>query len=204
MVQALNEVFSSVVVTRATLLLNHVLSSEPVACGRLRPHAGRCLRVRLIDWPGLLPALPMLRFVITPAGLLEWQPGVADSAASEGSGVWADLDITLQADNPAALVVEGLMGQRPAVSVSGDAALAADVNWVIDNLRWDLRDDLARTFGELPARELSRSASALASGLRGAVQGLVQRVRAGREGVSPDSGFGGAAQTPSPAQRPAR
>jgi ubiquinone biosynthesis protein UbiJ len=202
MIPALNEVLSSAVVSRATLLINHVLSSEPVACARLRPHAGRCLRVQPVDWPGLLPAWPTLRFAITPAGLLEWQPAATDPASP---AVVADLEITLQADNPAALLVEGLMGRRPAVSVSGDAALAADVSWVIDNLRWDVRDDLARTFGELPARELSRSASAVATGVRDVVQGLVQRVRSGRDGGASEGGFGSSgAQTPSPAQRPAR
>ena len=29
-------------------------------------------------------------------------------------------------------------GERPAIAVSGDAAFAADVDWLIDNLRWDV------------------------------------------------------------------
>ncbi len=200
MLDALNEVISTAVATRATLLFNHVLASEPVATGRLRPHAGRRLRVQLIDWPELLPAPPLLWFAITPAGLVEWQGASASSAAAEAP---VDLDITLNAGNPAALLVQGLRGQRPAVTVAGDAALAADVSWVMDNLRWDVRDDLARAFGDLPAAELSRRASALAAGLRSAVDGLMQRTRAARDGAS-DDGFSAAGQPPSPAQRPAR
>ncbi|MDO9312987.1 MAG: hypothetical protein Q7T97_00390 [Burkholderiaceae bacterium] len=189
---------------RATLLINHVLTSEPVACGRLRAHAGRSLHVRLLDWPELLPALPMLRFAITPAGLLEWRPEVPGVAASSGPEVPADLDIAVEAGNPAAALLQGLMGRRPAVSISGDSSLAADVSWVVDNLRWDLRDDVAGIVGELPARELARHATTMAAGLRNAVQALMQRATTGRDGASSQGGFGGAAQSPSPAQRPAR
>ncbi|MDL2337578.1 MAG: hypothetical protein QFE16_07040 [Pseudomonadota bacterium] len=199
MLDALNEVFSTAVTARATLILNHMLDSEPVATGRLRPHAGRRLRVQLIDWPDLLPAPPTLCFTITPAGLVEWHPQVVGEGAAA-----VDLDITVNVSNPAGLLVQGLMGKRPTVSVSGDAALAADVSWVIDNLRWDVRDDLARVFGDLPARELSRSASTLAQGLRSTVQGLVQRARASRDSDSPGGGFDTGARTSSPAQRPAR
>mgnify|MGYP001199461318 FL=1 len=194
MLSALNAGIAAAVTARATLLINHVLSSEPVACGRLRAHAGRRLRIRLLDWPGLLPALPALCFAITAAGLLEWQPEV-DGAGPDSQ---VDLDITVEAGNPAALLLGGLVGQRPAVSISGDSSLAADVSWVIDNLRWDLRDDVARLIGEIPARELARQASAMAAGLRGLVQDVVQRATSARGGV------GGAAQSPSPAQRPAR
>lgn len=184
MLTALNQLVASAAIARATLLVNHVLASEPVATGRLRPHAARTLRVQLTDWPGLLPALPALCFTVTPAGLLEWREGVLGAAES------FDLDVSVDAGNPAGLLLQGLMGHRPSVSVSGDAAFAADVSWVMDNVRWDVRDDLARAFGELPAGELSRRASALAEGLRSAVDGLVLRARA--------------AKGSSPAQRPAR
>lgn len=188
MFKVLKQLVAQGVGARLVLLVNHVLAAEPVAAGRLRPHAGRCLRLQLTDWPELLPTLPVLSFVITPAGLMEWQPDADRSGACADSPV--DLDITLNAGNPAGLLFQGLMGQKPAVSVAGDAALAADVSWVMDNVRWDVRDDLARAFGDLPAGELSRRASALAEGLRSAVDALVQRVRA--------------AKGSSPAQRPAR
>lgn len=184
MLKALNQLVASAAVARATLLVNHVLASEPVATGRLRPHASRTLRVQLTDWPDLLPDLPELCFAVTPAGLLEWREDMVSAAGS------FDLDISLEVSNPAGLFLQGLMGRRPPVSVSGDAAFAADVSWVMDNVRWDVRDDLARAFGELPAGALSRRASALAEGLRSAVDGLVLRARA--------------AKGSSPAQRPAR
>lgn len=185
MLNALPQLFASAAMQRACLLVNHVLSSEPVATDRLKPHAGRQLLVQLSGWPELLPAPPALRFAITPAGLLEWLPEAAPAAA--------DLELTVEAANPARLLVQGLLGRRPPVAVAGDSRLAADVSWVIDNLRWDVRDDLARIFGELPARELARSARALAEGLRSAVQGFAQRAA---------SGTGGSADAP--AQPPAR
>lgn len=204
MFHALNQLVGNAFAARSVLLVNHILAAEPVASGRLQAHAGRCLRVQLLDWPDLLPALPRLCLAITAAGLLEWQPDVAASGASAGAQTPVDLDITVDAGNPASLLMQGLMGKRPSVSVSGDAALAADVSWVIDNLRWDLREDLANAFGDLPARELSRRAAALADGLRSALQGLAQRARSTREGAASDGEFGTGAQPPSPAQRPAR
>lgn len=204
MFHALNQLLGNTFGERSILLVNHILSAEPVATGRLQAHAGRCLRVQLLDWPGLLPALPALRFAITSAGLLEWQPEVTALGVSSGQNATVDLDISIDAANPAGLLVQGLMGKRPSVSVSGDAALAADVSWVIDNLRWDVREDLANAFGDLPARELSRRAAGLADGLRSALQGLVQRATAAREGAASDGEFRTGAQPRSPAQRPAR
>jgi len=49
----------------------------------------------------------------------------------------------------------------------------------MDNLRWDVEDDLARFIGDGPAHELARIGGALAAGLREAVgmlAGLVGRV----------------------------
>ena len=149
------------VLQRLTLLANHVLAAEPVAAQRLRAHVGRSLQVELDGWPTLLPALPVLVFQVTPAGLLEWceQPAAAASAA-------ADLRLRIDASNPALLMARLAAGERPEVTVQGDAQFAADLNWLIDNLRWDLEADLARLLGPLPARQLACLGAALAAGLR--------------------------------------
>ena len=154
---------------RITLLANHVIAGEPVALQRLRPHAGRCLRVQLQGWPALLPPVPELAFVITPAGLLEWCEGAPAPTA--------DLQVTLDVSNPARVLVQGLAGQRPPVDVAGDARLATDVSWLMDNLRWDMQDDLARFIGEAPAAELARVGAAAAAGLRDAVSALAGKAR---------------------------
>jgi ubiquinone biosynthesis protein UbiJ len=157
---------------RATLWLNHVLSGEPVATQRLAPHAGRRIRVRFDGWPSLLPALPPAVFLITPAGLLEW---CGDEASSPTGDPNADLNVAVDASNPALAFAQALSGERPKVEVSGDAAFASDLNWLVDNLRWDYEDDLARVIGSAPARERARLASGAAAGLRALVRAVGPR-----------------------------
>jgi len=160
------------------LLANHVVASEPQAQQRLRPHAGRVVMLELSGWPALMPALPALAFVVTPAGLLEWSG--PDGAPS------VDLRLRVDASNPAGLFARGLSGKRPPVEVSGDATLAADVSWLMDHLRWDIEDDLAQLIGAGPAREISRIGALLASGLREAVKAVTTLGERIRPGSKPD------------------
>ena len=172
MLNGLNVVLGAAVMERATLLANHVLTSEPVASERLRAHAGRCIQLHFDGWPRLLPPLPATAFRVTPAGLVEWCG--ADVPTD------ADLRVSIDASNPALSMAQALVGERPKVDVSGDAALAADLNWLFDNLRWDVQDDLARLVGQAPAREIARVAGGVASGMREAVRtlsGLVATTR---------------------------
>ena len=147
---------------RVTLLVNHLLTAEPVAMQRLLPHEGKRLRVEMSEWPALLPAPPSAEFRVTPAGLLEWcgEEGVADAAAPP------ELQLHIAAPNPAWLMLRLAVGERPSVDVQGEAQFAADVNWLAENLRWDIEGDLARVIGALPARQLASLGAALAAGLR--------------------------------------
>lgn len=149
-------------IARVVLLLNHVLRSEGIGAERLRPHAGRGVRVELRDWPRLLPAVPPLAVRVTPAGLLEW--------AGQDDAFVADLVLEVDASNPALMLARGLGGQRPRVDVQGDAAMAADVSWLVDNLRWDIADDLSRAVGPAAAQGLARFGATLATGLREALR----------------------------------
>jgi ubiquinone biosynthesis protein UbiJ len=158
MLTQLQSLVTSATLGRITLALNHVLASETVATERLKPHAGRSIQLQLAGWPSLLPAPPALVFRITPAGLVEWVEG--DLLAP------VDLQLTVDASNPAKLFVQGMVGERPQVDVVGNAQLAGDVSWLIDNLRWDVQDDLARVVGAGPAREIARFGNLLATGLR--------------------------------------
>lgn len=164
MFDTLQQLAASAFVQRVTLWLNHVLASEDAAVARLRPHAGRHVRLELSGWPSLLPALPVLGFTVTRAGLFEW---TGDQALPD-----ADLHLNVDASNPALMLVQGLAGQRPAVDVSGDSALASDLNWLMDNLRWDVEDDLARFIGDAPAHELARIGGPIAQTLRAALASL--------------------------------
>ncbi|NUZ05773.1 hypothetical protein [Piscinibacter koreensis] len=147
------------VMERLVLMINHVVGAEPVACERLRPHAGRSIRFRFEGWPRLLPPLPTTVFRVTPAGLLEWTD-------DESLGGVDDLVVSIDASNPALAALRALGGARPTITIAGDAAFAADVNWLFDNLRWDIEDDVARLIGDVPARQLGRLASGFGAALR--------------------------------------
>lgn len=166
MMLAFSQSLEATVMPRLALLLNHVLSAEPMAVQRLHPHAGKCIRLQLRDVPALVSWMPsQCTMAVTPAGLLEWQPEATERA---------DLIATLDASNPAQTLGGVLSGQRPRVEVAGDAALAADVSWLIEHLRWDVQDDLARIFGDGPAAQLVRVGSSLTTGLREALRNVAQ------------------------------
>jgi ubiquinone biosynthesis protein UbiJ len=157
MKHALNDMLAPAAVERLTLLINHVLGREPAAMQRLQPHAGSVVALDVQDWPAVLPPWPALVFRITPAGLLEW--------CRQASHAAPDLQVRVQASNPALLVLGALSGQAPAVHVEGDARLAAEASWLLEHLRWDLADDLHRLLGPGPAQLLSRLGPALAQAL---------------------------------------
>jgi len=147
---------------RLVLLLNHVVSSEPQAAARLRPHAGRTIDLRFTgnpapSWPMLaawLPANltpPPLRLTVTPAGLFELAE-TPDAAATTGEA--AGLTLTVALTDPVSMLRQGLRGERPDVQIEGDAALAETASWLMKHLRWDLEDDLARWLGHTPAELL--------------------------------------------------
>lgn len=156
---------------RLTLVFNHVLAAEPVATARLQPHSGRTLALFVTNWPAMLPPPPALAWTITPAGLLEWCGPQAVTAP--------DLAVTLDAPNPALLFAKMLAGEQPPVQIEGDAQLAGDVNWLLQNVRWDVAADLEKVFGPAVAQQLHRFGSALTAALRGALD-LASR---GAEGI---------------------
>src|SRR4051812_17154281 len=151
MLQDLQGLLVPAAVERLVLVVNHVLAAEPVAMARLAPHSGRVIALELQHWPKLLPAPPELKFRVTPAGLLEWC-GLGDATA-------ADLSVRIEAANPAWLFVRSLAGEAPALSIAGHAALASDIQWLVDNLRWDVEADLEQWFGPVVARQLGRLGS---------------------------------------------
>jgi ubiquinone biosynthesis protein UbiJ len=150
---------------RLTLALNHVLAAEPAAGLRLAPHAGRIIEVRpqsastpLAAWLPALPVLPPARWRITPAG---WLEALAADDAGEPALV---LRVSLAA--PLDLVQRMLAGCAPEVGIEGDAQLAADAAWLVDNLRWDIEADLERLFGPAVAHQVGSSGRAIAAALR--------------------------------------
>ncbi len=168
MLQNLNALLAPALMDRLVLVVNHVLAAEPQAVARMLPHQGRVLRLDLLQLPRLLPAPPPLAFKITPAGLMAWCPDPVE----------ADLRVRLDAANPAALALQALGGQMPPVVIEGDANLAADVDWLLKNLRWDVADDLQRLFGPTVAHQLHRLGAGLARAVGKAMQGAHQGAEA--------------------------
>ena len=158
MLEAMKTLAEKSVMERVVLLVNHVISAEPQAMERLRTHASRTIRIELDGWPAMLPPPFPLAFRITPPGLVEADRGAAGAPAP-------DLRVGIAAANPALMLAKLVVGERPAITVDGDAAFATDVNWLIENLRWDVQDDLARLVGDGPAREIARFGGAGRQGL---------------------------------------
>ena len=132
---------------RIVLLLNHVLHQEPQAMERLVRQKGRVVLTQWRDYS--------LKVVVTPAGLLD----VADT------GVVADLTLTLTDESPIAIAQAVMHGAKPAVRIEGDVQLAAEINWLADNVRWDLEEDLARIMGDAPAHMLIQSGRTVAQAI---------------------------------------
>jgi len=133
---------------RVVLLLNHVLQQEPQAMERLVRQKGS---VVLVQWRSFT-----FKLRVTPAGLLD----VAEQDAA------ADLTLVLTQDSPLDIAQAVMQGDKPAVRIEGDVQLAADVNWLVDNVRWDMEEDLARIMGDAPAHMLAQTARSMANALQ--------------------------------------
>jgi ubiquinone biosynthesis accessory factor UbiJ len=118
---------------RIVLALNHVLQQEPEAMARLARQKGQVAHIEM--------APIALKLVATPAGLL-------DIAALDAK---ADLTLTVTDSNPLSLLQSTLRGEKPAIQIQGDVQLAAEVNWLVDHVRWDAEEDLSRIIGDAPA-----------------------------------------------------
>ena len=125
--------------SRIVLLLNHVLQQEKEATTRLARQKGRVL---LLQWRQFA-----LKLVATPAGLL-------DRAAPDAV---ADLTLQVTDESPLAIAQAAMRGDKPGVRIEGDVQLAAEVSWLVDHVRWDMEDDLARIIGDVPAHTVGQA-----------------------------------------------
>lgn len=133
---------------RIVLLLNHVLMQEPQAMERLVRQKGR---VVLTQWRTFT-----FKLLVTPAGLL-------DVALSDAQ---ADLTLVVTEESPLAIAQALMQGAKPPVRIEGDVQLAAEVNWLVDHVRWDMEEDLARILGDAPAHAMVEAARSLAQALQ--------------------------------------
>jgi ubiquinone biosynthesis protein UbiJ len=132
---------------RLVLVLNHVLAQEPQAQERLARQKGRVVR---LQWRAF-----NMQLAATPAGLCDLAPAATP-----------DLLFTVTDASPFGLARNALRGDRPEVRIEGDVQFAAEVNWLVDHVRWDAEEDLSRLIGDAPAHTLARIGRGAAQALR--------------------------------------
>jgi ubiquinone biosynthesis accessory factor UbiJ len=133
---------------RVVLLLNHVLQQEPEAVARLKRQKGQIA--------GIESAWAAMKLIVTPAGLL-------DLAAPDAK---PDLSLKVLDSNPMSILQTLLKGEKPRMEISGDVMLAAEVNWLVDHVRWDVEEDLSRIVGDVPAHGLMQVVRGLGDTLK--------------------------------------
>lgn len=132
---------------RLVLVFNHVLMQEPEAQSRLARQKGRVVRAQWRDFSMQLAA--------TPAGLWELNPAATP-----------DLLLTVTDTSPLDLARNALRGDTPGVRIEGDVQFAAEVNWLVEHVRWDAEEDLSRLIGDAPAHTLANIGRSAAQALR--------------------------------------
>ena len=132
---------------RIILSLNHVLQQEPQAMERLAKQSGKSVLITLAPWS--------LHAQATPAGLLDL---VLDERQPQ-------LRVTVT-EHLAQLAGKAASGDKPSIHIEGDVALAADINWLIDHVRWDYEEDLSKILGDSAAHTIGQGLRAVAGGLR--------------------------------------
>jgi ubiquinone biosynthesis protein UbiJ len=134
---------------RVVLLLNHVLMQEAEAQSRLARQSGKTVHAQWREFS--------MRVAATRAGLLEL---VADI------GPPADLTLTVTQESPLQLAQVALKGEKPPVHIAGDVQFAAEINWLVEHVRWDIEEDLSRIVGDAPAHAIGAAARKVLEGLR--------------------------------------
>ncbi len=137
---------------RIVLLLNHVLQQEPEAMQRLARQRGKVVKFAWQQYTMLLTA--------TPVGLL--------AMVSQPSDEKTKIDLLLEViDTDVADVGKKIMqGDKPNVRIEGDVQLAAEVQWLVQNVTWDLEGDLSRLVGDIPAHHIASTAKVVQGKLK--------------------------------------
>ncbi|HEY8049893.1 MAG TPA: hypothetical protein VIE63_12015 [Ramlibacter sp.] len=134
---------------RVVLVLNHVLMQEAEAQARLARQAGKVVHAQ---W-----RLFTMRVTPTRAGLLEGVPE---------TGTPADLTLTVTETSAWQLAQSALKGDKPPVHIAGDVQFAAEINWLVEHVRWDVEEDLARVVGDAPAHAMGEMARRMVEVMR--------------------------------------
>jgi ubiquinone biosynthesis accessory factor UbiJ len=134
---------------RIVLLLNHVLQQEPEAMQRIARQKGRVVKFAWQQFNISLSA--------TAVGLL---------AVASAENQKSDLLLEILDTNVPELAQKLTRCDKPNVRIEGDVQLAAEVQWLTQNVKWDLEGDLARIVGNVPAHHIATSVRELQTKLR--------------------------------------
>ncbi|HKY01787.1 MAG TPA: SCP2 sterol-binding domain-containing protein [Burkholderiales bacterium] len=137
-----------------TTFVNHVLSRESWARERLLPFAGKRLRVHT--------ALADLLLQIDAEGYV--RAGQADAGA-------VDLELDLPLDAWFALLRKDEAAMR-AIRIRGDTEMAAALQFLFLNVRWDMEEDLSRVVGDVAAHRVMEGGRAFMQWQRDSAQRL--------------------------------
>ena len=139
--------------------LNHVLKSASWARARLQPFAGKIARVEILPFRITLAILESGEVAnataeAVPDATFTLTPGVALRMLAADPGAWQK------------------------VIVTGDTALAREILFIAQNLRWDVEEDLSRVFGDVAAHRMVKTATELKRWQRDGADGLARAAAA--------------------------
>jgi ubiquinone biosynthesis accessory factor UbiJ len=141
-------VFSSTKAVSLSAVLNHVLGQHAWARQLLSQHAGKTVRLRTG-----FPELPLLGKAPEPCLLIS---DAGELVAPVQSPDQASVTVSLPSDQWLA----GFAAVQRAARVEGDAELALVLGKIVQHVRWDPAEDLARWTGDAGAQTVM-------TGLRG-------------------------------------
>jgi ubiquinone biosynthesis protein UbiJ len=119
--------------------LNHVLAGAPWAQARLAPHAGKTIALRVFPFDR--------RLTITADGRVTPAPRSSEA------------DMVMIMTPPIALrMLAGDEAARQQAIIEGDTALASEVAYLAQHLRWDFEEDLSKVFGDVVAHRVGQTA----------------------------------------------
>ncbi len=122
--------------------LNHLLKSASWARERLRPFAGRIARFEMAPFTVAYTILDSGEVADSPAhgapdASFTLTPGIALRMLTGDSAAWQN------------------------VTVTGDGALAREILYIAQNLRWDVEEDLSLVVGDIAAHRMVAAARGL-------------------------------------------
>jgi ubiquinone biosynthesis protein UbiJ len=128
--------------TAFAAVVNHLLVREPWARERVKPYAGKC--VKLVCGP------VSIALVAQADGLL--------AAITETQTPVFDVTIAVPLDALPAFLQGGQAAVMKHVRIEGDAEFATTLAKLAEHLRWDPEEDLSRVIGDAPAHRVGRIA----------------------------------------------